>query len=72
MTSWTVAGSLVLGVFAVPLGLLPSLFLFRDLANGVDRGEAAERRYRWSVWGGLLGAYTLGVGASAALLYAFA
>lgn len=44
----------------MPLGLLPSILLFRDLANGVDSTPATKRRYAIVLWGGLLLAWVAG------------
>ncbi len=42
-----------IGLLATPFGLLPSVLLFRDLANGLDTSASRKRAYGWSVWGGL-------------------
>ena len=49
--------SLALGSLFLPLGLLPSILLFRDLADGTDRRTSRERSYAFAVWGGLLAAW---------------
>ena len=59
-----------LGTVALPLGLLPSVLLFRDLADGVDDRASAKRAYAIAVWGGLAAAWLLGWLASYALLSA--
>ena len=46
--------SAVTGMLGIPLGMLPSILLFRDVANGVDVSEAAKRRYAAVLWGGML------------------
>lgn len=61
MSLWILAVALVGGVFAAPFGLLPSILLFRGLANGVDATPRMEARYSRTVWGGLLAAYLAGV-----------
>ena len=61
--------ALLLGVFALPFGLLPSALLFRDLAN--EGGTAGrERAYAAVVWGGLLAAYAVGATGAAAIILA--
>ena len=51
--------SLFFGLLALPLGLLPSIFLFRDLANGVDASPRSKRLYAWSLWLGMVLAWLL-------------
>ena len=46
--------AMMLGVFAMPLGLLPGIMLFRNLADGTATDAQGEGRYALSVWGGLL------------------
>ena len=45
--------SIVIGMLAIPIGILPSIFMFRDLANGTDASESAKTRYGWTLWGGM-------------------
>ena len=52
--------SVLAGSFALPAGLLPSIFLFRDLANGIDASASAKRAYAWTLWGGLAVAWIVG------------
>ena len=49
--------SLLLAIFALPFGLLPSVLLFRGLANGTDGSNASKKLYAISVWTGLLVIY---------------
>ena len=43
--------SAVTGMLGIPIGILPSIFLFRGLANGVDDSEATKRYYALTLWG---------------------
>jgi hypothetical protein len=52
--------SLLVGMLALPVGILPSIFLFRDLANGTDASENAKTRYAWTLWGGMALAWIIG------------
>lgn len=52
--------AIVLGMGALPLGILPSIFLFRDLANGTDASEKSKRRYAFVLWSGLAFAWIVG------------
>jgi hypothetical protein len=52
--------SLLVGMLALPVGILPSIFLFRDLANGTDASENAKARYAWTLWGGMVLAWIIG------------
>ncbi len=52
--------SVVVGMLAIPVGILPSIFLFRDLANGTDASENAKSRYAWTLWGGMAIAWVFG------------
>lgn len=45
---------LVTGLLGVPLGILPSVFLFRGLADGVDESEQTKRNYALTLWSGML------------------
>jgi len=45
--------SIITGMLGIPLGILPSIFLFRDLANGVDTSEATKRAYAVTLWTGM-------------------
>ena len=49
--------SAVTGMLGIPIGILPSIFLFRGLANGVDDSEATKRNYALTLWGGMLCAW---------------
>jgi len=51
---------LFVGMLALPIGILPSIFLFRDLANGTDASEGAKFRYALTLWGGMAIAWVLG------------
>ena len=51
--------SAVTGMLGIPIGILPSIFLFRGLANGVDDSEATKRNYALTLWGGMLFAWIL-------------
>lgn len=53
--------SIFIGMLALPVGILPSIFLFRDLANGTDASENAKTRYAWTLWGGMAVSWILGV-----------
>jgi len=46
--------SVVIGALGMPVGMLPSILLFRGLANGVDGGVAVKRAYGIVLWGGIL------------------
>lgn len=50
----------VLGMLAIPLGIFPSIFLFRDLANGTDGSDRSKRIYAFVLWGGMALAWLLG------------
>ena len=52
--------SVVVGAMAMPLGLLPSILLYRDLADGKDATPGRKRAYRLTVFGGLAVAWFLG------------
>ena len=69
---WIIPTALFTAVFALPFGLLPSIFLFRDLANGIDSTGRTERLYRLTVWTGLIAAYAVAAGVIGAILKAFA
>ncbi|MGI9355837.1 MAG: hypothetical protein ACR2PF_11850 [Rhizobiaceae bacterium] len=45
--------SIVTGMLGIPLGILPSVLLFRDLANGVDTSEQSKRAYAVTLWTGM-------------------
>ncbi|MEO0546806.1 MAG: hypothetical protein AAF035_07650 [Pseudomonadota bacterium] len=45
--------SVFLGMMGMPFGMVPSIVLFRELANGTDATEATKKRYAWTLWGGL-------------------
>ncbi|MGI9366630.1 MAG: hypothetical protein ACR2O8_15715 [Rhizobiaceae bacterium] len=51
--------SLVTGMLGIPIGILPSVFLFRDLANGVDDSAAAKRNYALTLWLGMLAGWII-------------
>ena len=51
--------SLVTGMMGIPIGILPSIFLFRDLANGVDDGPAVKRNYAMTLWLGMLAGWII-------------
>ena len=55
-----IALSVGAGFFALPFGLLPSIFLFRDLANGTDATERTKTAYAWTLWTGLAAAWAIG------------
>ena len=57
-----ILASAVTGMLGIPLGMLPSIFLFRDLANGVDASEASKRAYARTLWGGMLIGWIIGSG----------
>ena len=46
--------SVVTGMLGIPLGMLPSILLFRGLADGVDDDAATKRRYAQVLWGGMI------------------
>ena len=46
--------SVVTGMLGIPLGMLPSVLLFRGLADGVDDDTATKRRYAQVLWGGMI------------------
>ncbi len=52
--------SLVTGMLGIPLGILPSIFLFRDLANGLDTSEATKRAYALTLWVGMAVGWLMG------------
>jgi len=45
--------SAFIGLLGMPIGILPSIFLFRDLANGTDSSEKTKRTYSFVLWGGI-------------------
>ena len=51
--------SIVTGMLGIPLGILPSIFLFRGLANGVDDSEATKKAYAMTLWSGMVIAWIL-------------
>ena len=55
-----IAISVLLGAAAMPLGLLPAILLFRDLADGKDATPARKRAYRAATVLGMLVAWALG------------
>ncbi|MDD9909811.1 MAG: hypothetical protein OXR62_08980 [Ahrensia sp.] len=55
-----ILASLITGMLAIPFGILPSILLFRDLANGVDTSERAKRTYAVTLWGGMIVSWALG------------
>ena len=52
--------SLITGMMAIPLGMLPSIMLFRRLADGVDDNPQTKRRYAQVLWGGMALGWLLG------------
>ncbi|MEP0944243.1 MAG: hypothetical protein ABJH63_19610 [Rhizobiaceae bacterium] len=46
--------SVVTGMLGIPLGMLPSVLLFRGLADGVDDNASTKRRYAQVLWGGMI------------------
>ena len=46
--------SVITGMLGIPLGILPSIFLFRGLANGLDESEKTKRNYALVLWGGMV------------------
>jgi len=46
--------SLVTGMLGIPIGILPSVFLFRDLSNGLDDAERTKTLHALTLWGGML------------------
>lgn len=46
--------SLVTGMLGIPLGMLPSIFLYRDLANGTDSSEETKQAYEYTLWAGMV------------------
>ncbi len=52
----------LLGLTAMPLGLLPSVLLFTDVANGTDTSARRKAAYNWTVWVGLFAAWLLAAG----------
>ena len=70
MTTLVFALAAALGFLALPLGLLPSVFAFRALADGRDASARTKRFYAWTVWGGLALAWTLGAAIAYAILSA--
>ena len=46
--------SVVTGMLGIPLGMLPSILLFRGLADGVDDDAATKKRYALVLWGGMV------------------
>ena len=48
-----ILASIVTGMLGIPLGILPSIFLFRDLANGLDTSEKTKRAYAVTLWTGM-------------------
>lgn len=52
--------SIGLGMLAMPFGILPSILLFRGLANGTDSSERNKQLYALTLWGGLVIAWALG------------
>ena len=46
--------SVVTGMLGIPLGMLPSVFMFRGLADGVDDDAATKKRYAYVLWGGMV------------------
>ncbi len=45
--------SCLIGMLGVPVGILPSVFLFRGLANGADAHPQTKHRYAITLWGGM-------------------
>ena len=64
MTVLLLVCSVAAGSLFLPLGLLPSILGFRDLANGLDGSERTKRAYAATLWGGLGSAWALGAVAS--------
>ncbi|MEL6968005.1 MAG: hypothetical protein AAGM04_11545 [Pseudomonadota bacterium] len=61
LTTVRLIASVVLGTMGLPFGLLPSILIFRGLANGTDADAAIKQRYKWTLWGGLVAGWTLGI-----------
>lgn len=51
----------VVGLAATPFGLLPSVLLFRDVANGTDTSAGRKMAYGWCVWIGLAVSWALAI-----------
>ena len=54
--------SAVTGMLGIPIGMLPSVLLFRDLADGVNATEASKKAYARVLWGGMLLGWIVGCG----------
>lgn len=46
--------SAVTGMLGVPIGMLPSVLFFRDLADGVNVTQSRKTSYARMLWGGML------------------
>ena len=46
--------SLVTGMLGIPFGMLPSILLYRGLANGLDGSDEAKLRYARTLWVGMI------------------
>ena len=55
-----IAFAIIAGMLAVPLGMLPSILLFRDLADGKTSSERTERAYAIVLWSGIILAWLTG------------
>ena len=51
--------ALITGMLGIPIGILPSIFLFRDLANGVDSSPTTKRNYAIVLWGGMIAGWII-------------
>ena len=52
--------SVVTGMLGIPIGILPSVLLFRGLADGVDASNATKKAYGFVLWGGMLAGWLCG------------
>ncbi|NKB53281.1 MAG: hypothetical protein GKR97_13835, partial [Rhizobiaceae bacterium] len=54
----------VTGMLGIPIGMLPSVLLFRNLADGVNVTEARKKAYAHVLWGGMVLGWIIGCGAA--------
>ncbi len=55
MTYWlTLSATIIVAAMVVPFGMLPSILIFRDVANGTDVGPIRKRLSGVVLWGGIL------------------
>lgn len=47
------------GMLGIPLGMLPSVLLFRDLADGVNATQGTKKLYAKVLWGGMLAGWII-------------